>query len=69
MLRACNLPKKQKDGHDAEENQALVRISSGLLNVVDEYLESEAARKRAIDSRVDLVNEAVKKFLEAQGFL
>ncbi|MEM4416872.1 MAG: hypothetical protein QXD32_02310, partial [Nitrososphaerota archaeon] len=45
-----------------------VRISSSLLRSVDEYLSSGVARAKGFRSRRDVVEEAIRVFLEREGF-
>jgi hypothetical protein len=45
-----------------------VRVSSSLLRSVDEYLSSELARSKGFRSRREVIEEAVRRFLESEGF-
>jgi len=45
-----------------------VRISYNLLRSVDEYLKTPLARSKGFRSRRDVVEEAVRLFLEREGF-
>lgn len=45
-----------------------VRVSEWLLKSVDEYLSSELGRSKGFRSRRDVVEEALRRFLEEEGF-
>ena len=45
-------------------DEKTVRISHGLLEQIDQYLDSEDAKKMALDSKVDVINHAVREYLQ-----
>ena len=50
------------------EKAGRVRINSNLLKSIDSYLESETAKSKGFKSRRDVIEEAVRRFLEEEGF-
>jgi len=42
---------------------SVVRIPRGVLAVVDEFIETEQAKRLGLDSKSDVVSEAVRQFL------
>jgi len=42
---------------------SVVRIPRGILDVIDEFIESEQAKRLGLDSKSDVVSEAVRQFL------
>ena len=45
-----------------------VRISSSLLKSIDAYLLSDLGRSKGFRSRREVIEEAVRRFLESEGF-
>jgi len=45
-----------------------VRISSSLLRSVDQYLSSDLARSKGFRSRREVIEEAIRRFLDSEGF-
>ena len=45
-----------------------VRVSGSLLRSIDEYLLSDLAKSKGFRSRRDVIEEAVRRFLENEGF-
>ncbi|MCL7386987.1 MAG: ribbon-helix-helix domain-containing protein [Thaumarchaeota archaeon] len=45
-----------------------VRISSSLLRSIDAYLLSDLGRSKGFRSRREVIEEAVRRFLESEGF-
>ena len=45
-----------------------VRVSSSLLRSIDEYLSSDLARSKGFRSRRDVIEEAIRRFLDSEGF-
>ena len=64
------LVKEDKSMQSKEStNQTLVRIARGLAESIDKFLATDEARLRGLDSRVDVVNEAVRQLLKTYGVL
>ena len=63
------MAKKQKIRLLKVPKHAIVRIPKGLLDEVDRFLQSEDARRLGLDSKADVVTEAVKELLRKHGVL
>lgn len=50
-------------------NLSVVRIPRGILEVVDEFIKTEQANRLGLDSKSDVVSEAVRQFLAKQKIL
>lgn len=45
-----------------------IRVDSNLLKSIDSYLRSDLAKSKGFRSRRDVVEEAVRRFLDGEGF-
>ncbi|MEM0049518.1 MAG: ribbon-helix-helix domain-containing protein [Candidatus Bathyarchaeia archaeon] len=45
-----------------------IRIDSNLLRSIDMYLESSLAKSKGFRNRRDVIEEAIRRFLENEGF-
>lgn len=48
--------------------QTTVRITAGLKDAVNEYLQTEEAKQLGLDSQSDVVAQALREFLNDQGY-
>ena len=48
---------------------SVVRIPRGILEVVDEFIKTKQAKRLGLDSKSDVVSEAVRQFLAKQKIL
>jgi hypothetical protein len=51
------------------ENLSVVRIPRGILDVIDEFIKTEQAKRLGLDSKSDVVTEAARQFLAKQKML
>ena len=42
---------------------SVVRIPKGILDAIDEFLQTEQAKRLGLDSKSDVVSEAVRRLL------
>ena len=47
----------------------VVRIRRGILDAIDEFVETEQAKRLGLDSKSDVVGEAVRQFLRKYRIL
>jgi hypothetical protein len=58
-----HMPKKQK------VKWGNVHVSEDLLELVDEYLKGDRAKRRDLHSRTDVASEAIKELLRTEEIL
>lgn len=51
------------------EGQATVKVPKGMLKTVDEFLKTDKAKKMGLDSKSDVVTEALRALLKEAGLL
>ena len=49
--------------------QAVVRIPEPMLRMIEEYLKTDKAKRQGLDSKSDVVSEAVRELLRKEGLL
>ena len=52
-----------------EGKLSVVRIPKGILDVIDEFIETEQAKRLGLDSKSDVVSEAAREFLKKYRIL
>jgi len=50
-------------------NLSVVRIPRGILEVIDEFIQTKQAKRLGLDSKSDVVSEAARQFLKKYGIL